>query len=225
MRNLIPADIFEECVNNIRAAYDVTASQDNGITYLSFENDCKRGNYVYVDCGEMQGEYIINYADTNKIGIRYSGSVANGTVKTKPYFDWGNLKEGKISIQSLNQFPLIFFILPTPYEVNLDEMDEAFISHDFQFLVIDRIKRMQGEKSFTNAVLRETVREMSDLTFDFQNSVKKHKQTRRDVSFRRSEEIPFGVTFSGESGSSEALIEDAAGCYLQARVNIYKKYC
>jgi len=226
MYNIVPKDIFQNIVDSIRTELACTATQSSGITYLHFNTTgLKIGNYVNVNCGAMQGDYMIKETYTNRIGVRYSGAFSNGTVKTTPFFQWGNLKDGRLSISSLNEFPLIYFILPTPYEVNVDKEVLYLINHTFQFLIIDRIERNEGERTLTDSIYNNTVSAASELGLEFIEAIKGDNNILRGATFRRSEEIPFGITFSGDSGSTETLIEDAAGCYIEASVKIKKKYC
>lgn len=226
MVNVVPKDIFKEVCDSIKTEVSVTANQVGAITYLYFDTSgLNINNYIKVNCGEMNGMYRIHEIYSNRVGIQYTGAVENGTVKTIPFFQWGNLKEGKISIHSLNEFPLIYLMLPTPYDLNINMSDMQFITSSFQFLIIDRTSRNTGSRTETDFIYDNVVSEMSDLALEFSQGINKHKRILNNATFRRSEEIPFGVTFSGESGSDETLIEDAAGCYLEARVQISKKQC
>lgn len=226
LQNIVPKDIFKEIVEGLRTTYNCTVTQTGGITFLHFNAiGLFRGNYVSVDCGAMQGSYMIEQSFDNRIGVRYSGAATTGTVKTSPFFQWGNLKDGKLDIEKLNEFPLIYMILPTPYEVNVEKNVMYYIDHTFQFLIINRTGRNQGDRTFTDSVFDNTVKDMSDIAHDLIMAIEKSKYMLSDTSFRRSEEIPFGITFSGDSGSTETLITDAAGCYVEASVKIRKKYC
>lgn len=226
--NVVPKDIFKDVVESMKTIVPVTnVTQSGSETTLYFDTTTTFSkNYILCNCGDLQGYYRVNKYYDNKVIIDYSGSFeTTGTVKTKPYYDWGSIKEGHISINNNAEFPLIFFILPTPYSVNLNKNELEFISSDFKFLIIDVYKAPKGEeKNTTDYLFGEVVSEMSDLALSFQQNIKKHKLIMKDSTFRRSEEIPFGVTFSGDNGSDESLVQMSAGCYVEASVQIQKNY-
>ena len=75
MYNIVPKDIFQNIVDSIRTELACTVTQSSGITYLHFNTTgLKIGNYVNVNCGAMQGDYMIKEIYTNRIGVSYSGA-------------------------------------------------------------------------------------------------------------------------------------------------------
>ncbi len=226
LKNIIPKDIFSEIVDTLRSSVNVTSITQSGrfTTLFCTTTGISKGNYVTINCGDMQGDYIVNEVWNNRIVVPYTGNFTLGTIKTKPFFQWGNLKDGKISINNLNEFPLIYFVLPTPYDLDVDTLNRTFIDYPFQFLFINKYELPKGtKKTQTEEICESTVREMSDLSLSFSQAVKDSKYI-IDAQFRRSEELPFGITFSGDSGSTETLVPQSAGVYLEARVKIKKTY-
>lgn len=225
--NVVPKDVFREVVESMKTEVTITSNSQSG-AYTTLYCDTSTmfiGNYVLLDCGDLQGYHRVYKKYSDRIVITYSGAVTNGTVKTQPYYDWGTLKEGHISINNNAEFPMIFFILPTPYDMNFKKNELEFINHDFKFLIIDTYKEPKGQnKNNTEYLFSQVVSEMSDLAFDFEVACDKHKLIMKDSTFRRSEEIPFGVTFSGDNGSDETLVQMSAGCYVEASVRIQKNY-
>lgn len=227
--NLVPKDIFKEVVESLKKEIAITSiTQSNGETTITCDtitNRINSNNYILFDCGDLKGYYIVKKVCSNKFVIDYSGTYTNGKIYTYPYFDWGNLKDAKRDVNKLNEFPLIFLVLPRPYELNSDKKVQELISGDFDFLVIDKITVPNGtKKTITEDNYDSTVSRMSNLALDFIDSVSNNKYILRDSTFTRSEEIPFGVTFSGDNGSDETFVQDCAGCYVKASVKIKKIY-
>lgn len=227
MVNVVPANKFREIAETLKTEVSVTSYTQSGrYTRLYFDvTSVTDKQYLKFDCGDLQGYYEVRNIYTDSVEIPYSGSVTIGTVKKAPFFMWGNLKDGKESLLKLNEFPMIYFILPTPYGLNLEESELEFIEHNFKFLIIDKITRPDGsEKTKTDEILDEVVEDMSQLALDFAQAIKDDKDIIKGATFNRSEEIPFSVTFSGANGNTESLIAEGAGCYLEASVRINKKY-
>lgn len=224
--NIVPKEIFKEIVESIKESVTVTAITQSGseTTIKCNTTDININNYVLLSCGALSGYKLVKRVYSDRIVIDYSGAYTLGTLKKDPYFDWGNLKDGSISINKLNEFPLIFLILPMPYEVNSNPKSSIFIESNFKFLIIDKYTNPNGtKKTITDDIYDSTVSRMSSLALTFQQAIENSKYI-LEATFKRSEEIPFGVTFSGDDGSEETLVIQSAGCYLEASVKIKKQY-
>lgn len=232
IQNIVPKDVFQDIVEGLKEEVTVTSITQSGseTTLTCDASTMFSGNYVLIDCGDLQGYYRVKKWYSTKIVIRYSGAYTVGTIKTQPYYDWGTIKEGHISVNENSEFPMIFFILPTPYSVNTKKNETEFISGEFKFLIIDTFKAPKAqEKNKTDYIFGEVVSRMSALALRFQQAMQDHKVgfnklIMKDPTFRRSEEIPFGVTFSGDNGADETFVQMSAGCYFEASVRINKIY-
>ena len=158
MVNVVPFQIFQEIAESLKVSVNVTSTTKSGNkTTLFCACDENIGSFVLCNCGALQGYYEILERYANRIVIQYSGASTAGTIKTYPYFQWGNLKDGKISINKINEFPLIYLILPLPYTLNVDKKSSIFIESSFKFLFIDKYELRNGYKTITEDVFNSTV--------------------------------------------------------------------
>jgi hypothetical protein len=229
---IAPHEVFKDIVNTIRETQTVdTFVKVGNITSITCDTtNIMIGNFVEFDCGDLQGEYQVLEKYTDSIKIKYSGYATTGTMYSFPFFDWGNLKDGKIEILKKREYPLIFMLLPNPYNVNIDDNSPIYIEdYTFKFFVVNRYMECISttEKTKSEYIYNNLVKQAAQISDRFAKAVKDYKLiSRKGFKYKRSEEIPFGVTFgSNENGKTEALFEPkTAGCYLEIRVSILKTY-
>lgn len=230
--SLAPHEFFEIVADSIKNSQDVdTFDQDGRFTTITCDTtNLIDRNYVDLDCGNLSGEYQIYRRTETSITIEYSGVCEAGTMKTYPFFDWGNLKEGKVEIYKRHEYPLIFMILPDKYNVDLDETKPYYINDNtFKFFVVKRFRKdmLASEKTNSEYIFKNYVKDCMQIADEFSLAVRNSEYfIKSSFSYSRSEEIPFGVTFgSNENGKSEALFEPkSAGCYIEISVDIRKQY-
>lgn len=228
LENIVPKEIFQEIAEALKKVVTVTSFTQSGnkTTLFCDAVGINLNSFLLFNCGDLKGYRPILEVYPNRVVIQYSGEVELGTIKTEPYFNWGNLIEGQVSLNKINEFPLIFMILPKPYVVNVDDKDVAFIDDTFRFLVIDRYATPNGtRKTMTDDIFDTTVNRMSELSLNFINEIKSSRHfINSSQTFRRSEEIPFVITLQGDRGSKEQIGHQVAGCYVEASVKIKKKF-
>lgn len=236
LKTIAPFEIFKDIAASIRTSQPISnITQTNGLTTLFLENtnNIDINNFVTINSGEIVGEYAVKEIYSNRIVINYSGAILTenfGTIETYPFFDWGNLREGKLEVMKRHEYPLIFMLLPNPFTINLDKKSHYYIeNHTFKFIVINRYNEdlLSSEKTKTEYIYNYYVKQLAELSDIYASAIREHNLIDSEsFSYKRSDEIPFGVTIgSNENGKSESVFEaKTAGCYIECNLSIKKQY-
>lgn len=156
------------------------------------------------------------------------------------YFEWGDLKSGKI--EQLNKYPklpMIFMLIPD----SISKTDKAdtlaiFRGITINFLIVDKYKRIDNSSDYKKKQerLQKDVNEaLGQIMFNFTYAIEKSNHIRKVSSVNFTEELPVGLQLrDNETGKREPLFHDrftgfllSVTCdirkYFQCSTDIYKK--
>lgn len=150
-------------------------------------------------------------------------------VYTTPFFRWGDLKNGKIELNSnFNEFPLFFMISPNTIHIGNETQPFTYNNTDYNFIICDtynRIAKNSEYDSFTERIANDICKHTGNLMFNFIDEIR-NNPVFTNPSFSFNEQIPVGVSLrDNESGkTSKIFSQDVAGQMLTVNTGFDKEY-